>query len=447
MAVSSTLESETLIEPGRSESLTVYYRYNNDLDRLIGTSGNRKAGNASVDYDALGNITQLVTHNRTLDYHYNTALNRLTSVNGSGAVAKSYSSFDYDTRGNITNNSHVEMSYNLANQMTAALGKSYTYDGHNRRVKVAGDGDTRYYLYSQSGQLLLSEDNGVQTNYIYLGSKLIAEDRQATTTFIHTDRLGSPVARTNSTGRVESRRHYQPFGDTYEAPSDDIGYTGHKYDNDSGLSYMQQRYYDPIIGRFYSNDPVDAFSHLSSTNGTHGFNRYAYANNNPYKYVDPDGRVVVVASRPLKLEGVGGFGSHTMTIVSTGKSEPVIFSSLNINGKNVFAENHPVDVGALANGKINDFVVIEPPKGMTSEQFDEAVLSQGRYMSTRESLDYSALSKLDGRVLPSEGNCHTSTTNLINGAGGNIPKDFNAPGGNPDLNHNRITDDRPRQGN
>ncbi|WP_369742317.1 hypothetical protein AB8S08_07085 [Pseudidiomarina sp. PP-1MA] len=101
---------------------------------------------------------------------------------------------------------------------------------------MAGDGDTRYYLYSQSGQLLLSEDNGVQTNYIYLGNRLIAEDRQATTTFIHTDRLGSPVARTNSTGRVESRRHYQPFGDTYEAPNDDIGYTGHKYDNDLGLS-------------------------------------------------------------------------------------------------------------------------------------------------------------------------------------------------------------------
>ncbi|MDX1526970.1 MAG: RHS repeat-associated core domain-containing protein, partial [Pseudidiomarina maritima] len=142
---------------------------------------------------------------------------------------------------------------------------SYTYDGHNRRVKVAGNGDTRYYLYSQSGQLLLSEDNGVQTNYIYLGNRLIAEDRQATTTFIHTDRLGSPVARTNSTGRVESRRHYQPFGDTYEAPNDDIGYTGHKYDNDLGLSYMQARYYDSVIGRFYSNDPVDRIMEGVST--------------------------------------------------------------------------------------------------------------------------------------------------------------------------------------
>ncbi|MDT7526245.1 RHS repeat-associated core domain-containing protein [Pseudidiomarina sp. GXY010] len=158
---------------------------------------------------------------------------------------------------------------------------------------MAGNGDTRYYLYSQSGQLLLSEDNGVQTNYNYLGNRLIAEDRQATSTFINTVRLGSPVARITSAGRVESRRQYQPFGDTYEAPSDDIGYTGHKYDNDLGLSYMQARYYDPVVGRFYSNDPV-GFKDI------HSFNRYAYANNNPYKYVDPDGREVSVAANLQK---------------------------------------------------------------------------------------------------------------------------------------------------
>lgn len=51
---------------------------------------------------------------------------------------------------------------------------------------------------------------------------------------------------------------------------------------------MQARYYDPVIGRFYSNDPVGTMGHLSGGN-IQGFNRYAYANNNPYKYVDPDG--------------------------------------------------------------------------------------------------------------------------------------------------------------
>jgi uncharacterized protein RhaS with RHS repeats len=46
---------------------------------------------------------------------------------------------------------------------------------------------------------------------------------------------------------------------------------------------MQQRYYDPVVGRFYSNDPVGF-----SADKPMMFNRYAYANNNPYKFVDPD---------------------------------------------------------------------------------------------------------------------------------------------------------------
>jgi uncharacterized protein RhaS with RHS repeats len=48
---------------------------------------------------------------------------------------------------------------------------------------------------------------------------------------------------------------------------------------------MQQRYYDPLAGRFLSVDPVTTDEHT----GGH-FNRYVYGENNPYKYVDPDGR-------------------------------------------------------------------------------------------------------------------------------------------------------------
>jgi len=54
---------------------------------------------------------------------------------------------------------------------------------------------------------------------------------------------------------------------------------------------MQARYYDPVIGRFYSNDPVDAHS-------VHSFNRYAYANNNPYAYTDPDGKLSIRKIKP-----------------------------------------------------------------------------------------------------------------------------------------------------
>ena len=46
-----------------------------------------------------------------------------------------------------------------------------------------------------------------------------------------------------------------------------------------------QRYYDPQIGRFLSVDPVTANSGTGAN-----FNRYWYANNNPYRFTDPDGR-------------------------------------------------------------------------------------------------------------------------------------------------------------
>lgn len=46
-----------------------------------------------------------------------------------------------------------------------------------------------------------------------------------------------------------------------------------------------QRYYDPLIGRFLSPDPVEALSDPITQ-----FNRYRYAANSPYMFIDPDGR-------------------------------------------------------------------------------------------------------------------------------------------------------------
>lgn len=57
---------------------------------------------------------------------------------------------------------------------------------------------------------------------------------------------------------------------------------------------MQARYYDPVIGRFYSNDPV-GFDILN----VHTFGRYTYGNNNPYKFVDPNGESAANAFEQL----------------------------------------------------------------------------------------------------------------------------------------------------
>lgn len=99
----------------------------------------------------------------------------------------------------------------------------------------------------------------------------------------HTDMLGSVIAETDASGNVLSRSHYEPFGKRLGGDKAGIGFTGHLQDEDLNLTYMQARYYDPLIGRFYSNDPV-------GFRDVHSFNRYTYANNNPYKYLDPNGQ-------------------------------------------------------------------------------------------------------------------------------------------------------------
>lgn len=108
--------------------------------------------------------------------------------------------------------------------------------------------------------------------------------------YFHLDALGSPVAATDELGNLLWREDYTPYGDRIlndpAAANDSRWYTGHVHDQDTGLTYMGARYYDPTLGRFMGVDPA-AFQESA----VHSFNRYSYGNNNPYRYVDPDGNI------------------------------------------------------------------------------------------------------------------------------------------------------------
>jgi len=64
-----------------------------------------------------------------------------------------------------------------------------------------------------------------------------------------------------------------------------LRYRGYVYDNESGLYYLQSRYYDPAIGRFIN---ADAF--VSTGQGILGHNMFAYCNNEPINRVDYTGK-------------------------------------------------------------------------------------------------------------------------------------------------------------
>ena len=134
-----------------------------------------------------------------------------------------------------------------------------------------------------------------------------------TITYYHNDALGSPVAATDEAGNLLWREAYRPYGSRLlkeDGGTNDTWYTGKQEDSGTGLSYFGARWYDPNIGRFMAIDPVDF-----KESNIHSFNRYAYANNNPYKYVDPDGRDAQMFDQMIR--DVSGYSPQTVESISS----------------------------------------------------------------------------------------------------------------------------------
>jgi RHS repeat-associated core domain len=124
---------------------------------------------------------------------------------------------------------------------------------------------------------------------LWLGWMQAVHAQTDTVTYVYTDPQGTPLVKADASGNVIARYDYTPYGSSVASlgnPPDGPGYTGHVNDPETGLVYMQARYYQPF-GRFLSPDPVEP-----SPGNLFSFNRYAYANNNPITNVDPDGRSV-----------------------------------------------------------------------------------------------------------------------------------------------------------
>ena len=272
------------------------------MDRLLTVSNTSGyGGNGRWVYDPLDNLREADQGSRQLRYNYNEASDwRLATIKNPGGAT--LNTFSYDDRGNTLARNPITdtFTFDRANRMlTAELGNSsYQYDGLGRRVRETSGGAPSWYQYSRAGQLLYTDDDKLDRThaYIYLAGSLVAKrttlyGASPKMNYQHTDGLGSLVAVTDIAGTVVRRERNTPYGEPADGTwANGHGYTGHQNDAATKLVYMQRRYYDPMIGRFLSVDPVTA--HVDSGSN---FNRYWYANNNPYKFTDPDGRNALTA--------------------------------------------------------------------------------------------------------------------------------------------------------
>ena len=284
---------------GTNSSNTRNYRYDG-LGRLTYATGPWAVGYYSspaiYSYDDVGNLTEKSRGPLEVTNTYDSR-NRLMSTRSANFGQGTTRAVSYDSRGNITTLGDQNFVYDYADQPISISGSangSYQYDGNLKRVKSTVNGKTIYNVYNLAGQLMYVDEatENKKTEYIRAAGMNIARIQNNVVTYLHQDHLGSASAGTTSSGSIAWRERYTPYGEKlvdYEANDDQASFTGHIYDSETGLTYMQARYYDPTIGRFLSIDPVGFAEHMDLGNGTFGFNRYAYANNSPTKYIDPDG--------------------------------------------------------------------------------------------------------------------------------------------------------------
>lgn len=296
---------------------------------------NAQTGNLNFRKDAIKNLTETFTYDN---------LNRLTSssVNGVQQLATSYDVINGASRGNIMSKTDAgsyvyktdkinavayvtnpagaqtppavistalqQITYTPF-QKTASIDQNgyrldYTYAADMERIKsvLKQNGavvETKYYF----GAMEVQTKAGITRyiHYINAGNGLCAiavkENGVTKLYYAYTDYLGSILTLTDNVNTPIAKQSFDAWGryrNPYDWTSNYIppptvnwlyrGFTGHEHLAEFALINMNGRMYDPVQGRMLSPD-----NNLSMPWNTQGYNRYAYANNNPMVFVDPDG--------------------------------------------------------------------------------------------------------------------------------------------------------------
>jgi len=166
------------------------------------------------------------------------------------------------------------------------------YEPGGRRISKTVDGTTTYFLWS--GRQLIAEYDatGNRTQrYSYLPNRFApSQMTDANGTYqVHTDHLDTPKLLTDATETIVWRSVREAFGEMTpdENPDGDansitlnIRFPGQYYDLESDTHYNYFRDYDPALGRYVQADPIGLRG---------GLNIYSYVENNPARYLDPNG--------------------------------------------------------------------------------------------------------------------------------------------------------------
>lgn len=222
-------------------------------------------------------------------------------------------SMTYDAIGNMLTRGDIIYTWTMGRKLASVNNgrkAQYFYDHTGARVKKVVDGVTTNY--HMAGDLLASEIcNGKTIWYIYdSGANLIAAVIDGKYYFYIRNIQNDVIALVDESGKTVVNYVYDCWGKLLSITGslkDTIGvrnpfrYRGYYYDNETGMYYLKNRYYDPGLRRFISSDAVTTVE--ASLETLHNRNLYTYCNQNPVIRGDKSGNIWQVL-----LAGVAGAG-------------------------------------------------------------------------------------------------------------------------------------------
>jgi RHS repeat-associated protein len=259
---------------------------------------------------------------------------------GNGTATTTYS---YDNNGNLTSagtgTATTTYTYDYANHLTAIFANNSTttfgYDAFGQRVyQIASTTATTTYpfkFFSIASTTKSGANYATSTEYIFNGDTLLSTVDQAfkngaatgtaAVSYVHPDHLGSTHIVTDANQNLVQTLDFYPYGETRISNSTSTNekrkFIG-QFSDDTNLSYLQARYYNPNQAQFISQDPVfweigltqDGKDALSNSQA---LNSYGYASDNPITNKDPMGRwyVQIGIDKSINL-----FGYQVMTGVA-----------------------------------------------------------------------------------------------------------------------------------
>jgi RHS repeat-associated protein len=266
-------------------------------------NGNRQFENRTAPLLPSGTTTTAVP------YSYNTYKNRLNSAGSA--------SFAYDNEGQLQTGYGSTYTFDYEHRLTGIGATSFTYNGKGDRLQVTRGGTVTKYIYDARGNILAEADasNNITRYYIY-GAGLLGMITAANASYCyHYDGNANTIAITDAGRNVVNAYAYDPFGkvlNQFEAVAQPFKFVGQfgVMAEPEGFYYMRARYYDPVVGRFISEDPIGF--------GGGDVNLYAYVKNNVIMLNDPLG---LAAGDPYKTANAAALAARADIYSRVGKNQ------------------------------------------------------------------------------------------------------------------------------